>query len=423
MTTIVVIPSRHLWAGVAAATLLATLGNQASFRPSGLTEYVVIHGLPPGQVASGILAAWGKLQDMKSSKRDCKVGGSSLNNYWPEHPLTKVPGFHKKYDSNYLSKVVEGLCWRGGKQISALTLADLACILAEALVTGCDSTNKPVQPLVLMRVEFYRFARVFGGSYTSTEKFDVAKTASLPAAAQALSLLAHWATIVYRGRDWSFNLALAPDAVEEISSSNFEFYFEFYRTTRGLLMTSSNSLFSPDGRPGDVPFSVAVLISSAVVAHMAEKGRMVNPDALIAARFSYGKRVTLQWASPIPAASLARILDEVRLQSGISIYTKLRSILSLPAYRFKGGDDAQRVQALVRGVTEYSHYLMEYSFSLASGSKASELAYAAARVMYSVSDVLSRANNSTLRSLAKDARALGVIAAEALKLRPGIPLA
>ena len=401
--------SRAFWLGAASATLAAAMAGSKGFSlsPGVWVEKAVIEASPQ-EAAVNLLGAWSRLGGGGGATSTCSPCGAKTGNSWPPRQVTGVPGFSGRYDPGYLKAIVEKLCWKGDP--AGMTIADLACATASSLC-GCESIWEEAQPLVLLRSEFYRFARGYGAS-RPVGAYDVAKTVVIPAFAQALALLAHYATIAYRGQGWSFSLSIDPEVFSEPEGYGAQVAgdaVEYYRAAKGLIATASGRLYR---ERGDVPWSVVIL--SAATAYLGVPGIRLPPDSLLAARISYGNRVTLLWAGRVPASPLVDLLNRAVAQAGLGsgrrVYVALSKLLSTtPA----GEGARKRLPDLVQ---EYAHYLVEYasgSTSMSREYRPVDAAYSAARVMALAARDLDREGYT---DLAGEARLLSELAAEAARV-------
>ena len=406
MTVEVPVLSRAFWLGAASATLAAAMAGSRGFSlsPGTWVEKAVIEDSSE-DAAVNLLGAWSRLGGGRAEATDCTPCG--VGNTWPSMPVSRVPGFSGRYDPGYLRAIVEKLCWKGDP--AGMTIADLACATASSLC-GCKSIWEGAQPLVLLRSEFYRFARGYGAS-KPVGAYDVAKTVEIPAFAQALALLAHYATIAYRGQGWSFSLSVDPEVFSETGgySGGAGDAVEYYRAAKGLVATASSRLYR---ERGDVPWSVVIL--SAATAYFGVPGIRLPADSLLAARISYGNRVTLLWAGRVPASPLVEIIERAAARAGIGsgrrVYVALSKLLSItPAAE----GVRKRLPDLVQ---EYAHYMVEYasgSTSMSREYRPVDAAYSAARVMALAARDLDREGYP---DLAREARLLSELAAEAARV-------
>ncbi len=420
-----------LWLGVASLTLAGALAayrqRRASLEQAAWGATLVVDD-SPGNVALALLGVgeilWGPCGGAAGARSS--VCGLEAPNHWPDVEVRRLPGFSARYDVEYLQGVMKMLC--SSRSASTLKLRELAEDLANAICSPCPTMDKPVQPLVLARAEFYRFSKSLGGPRITGREFDVAKRLYLPAASQALALLAHHATTIYRAGDSSLSLTLTPEAAAAAlsSPSTLRDTLRYYAEVACTL-----SRLSPLWE-GGIPEALASLLAALRAAELRARGlASFDPDALLLGRFSLGRRPTLQRADPLPVAALASLLEAAALgaaggASGLQgLIERSRVAAERLASRGRGlrvpGDDRERVEKAGRLLVEYSAYMLEASFKLASCRRPVEEAYAAARTMDLAARLLSGAESPEARGLAWDAQLLSRLAAEAAAARPPTP--
>ncbi len=412
------VASRRLWIGAASYTLAAAMAAAAggSVRlegASGWVERLALEGVDAGSAAAALLGALRGLSG-RAEKEPPRVEacGFEAENTWPrDRPVRGVPGFNARYDPAYFEAIASRLCGAPSKPVGEWSLADLALATARSLC-DCPSALEETEPLVLARAEFYRFSRTLGGPRTTGRDFDVAKTLSLPALSQALGLLAHYATGVARG----VNLALVEEAVLHGSPRRAVEFYALARSWVGGLYAAYQ---------GEEPTTeMIVLTVGAAAARLSLAGSGVDPNAVVLARFTYGMRTTLQWASPIPAANAAAVIAETvkaayggRPERVEELASSLTGLAGAPV-RGLPEEDAQRARAARRAAEEYARYMEAYASSLAAGDPDYSAAYAAVRAMRAAEYTLAGARSAALQGLARAARYLADFASHAILLKP-----
>jgi len=421
------IPDPKLWAGVAAYSfLVASSGDIASFllQPKE-TYYIAIPSASIEDIAQRIE------NYIKDHKRLIEYKGWALLD--KDLPPSKKNS--KKKGPSRIERILNNLCIK--KNLNNITINDLAEGVANSLRGTCPLAMNPVEPLSIIRTEFYKFTRFFM-PYPSSEKYEARRYfgRGLPALVQALGLLGHIVSIVVsyseNNTKITHNLVALPRPGSREQTKDAT---KLYRTARVLL---ERGWYEWRNRVGSLPWQVTNLIIAGVMIQEKMISR-IPADLLVESSLSYRRRITLTMLEPISASALyyvlnnsykncTNILTEERIEfiqkiasikkRAVVAHPLLATILGAVLIKMKkgkgeGGFDPNRVNARV--LIEYSNYLYNYASSYVAGRPQRDYAFNAARIA-----------GQAMQTLAKYGAwwwsVLACVAARAAKLEPKLLL-
>ena len=335
------LPPTGTWAWIASYTLLA-VASDGNIR----VEFdKVVLGEPPANVAS-------RLREIAERLREAPpLTGNDRRKIFPQG-------------------ILRGLCL--GADAKTVRVGDLLKGIADIIEDPqtCPQAFNPVDPVSLVKAEYYEFVRSYGG-YSGVKSSGTVKA---PPIAQALALAGHVYTRIGFMENTSRHLALA-QAERGVS----ELYNGVHDILTAYLGGQAPRYYTP----------ILQLLAASKIASRAELSNvfleaMNARDVFVTVTIQGGKRFTVLSLEGLPVAELVLTLNEARELFPPSVFYRAYSSLALAGARARCRIEVPRkakikideaARKILSHLAEYSQLLVLYA-----ATRQPDLAYAAARV-------------------------------------------